>query len=253
MSGLTQAVRQWIEGLDGTRELDAVLEDAQAAGLDEIRAQFLLEQLAAQGALHDAATSHAPLHDLPLAERDRLRPDLDALDLASTATDGGIGMLLRRREKRVRVYGAGRVGAQVIALLAASGVGNIRVIDPGLVRPGDITPGGLTWAEVGLTREVGAVAVVRRLTSGGQGLGEAGGREQTSDTTEAAATGSGTRPATGPGSTRPGTPAPGPRSGTATPVPRAANATAGRRNPTATASSPGPRSTTSSPNPRTTA
>ncbi|MEV6031109.1 hypothetical protein AB0L65_08170 [Nonomuraea sp. NPDC052116] len=167
LSGLTEAVRQWIESLDGTRDLECVLSDAAAAGLDEIRARSLLDQLAAQGALHDAATSPAPIADLSLAERDRLRPDLDALDLASTAPDGAIGLIARRRERRVRVYGAGRVGAQVAALLAASGVGTIRILDPATARPCDITPGGLTWAEVGLPREVGAAMVARRLTSGG--------------------------------------------------------------------------------------
>ncbi|MEV5504658.1 thiamine biosynthesis protein ThiF, partial [Nonomuraea fuscirosea] len=35
LSGLTRPVRQWIEGLDGTRDLDAVLRDAARAGLDE--------------------------------------------------------------------------------------------------------------------------------------------------------------------------------------------------------------------------
>ncbi|MFF4625618.1 thiamine biosynthesis protein ThiF [Nonomuraea jabiensis] len=167
LSGLTEAVRQWIEGLDGTRDLKCVLKEAAAAGLDEIRARSLLDELAAQGALHDAATSPAPIADLPLAERDRLRPDLDALDLASTAPDGAIGLIARRRERRVRVYGAGRVGAQVVALLAASGVGNIRILDPATARPCDITPGGLTWTEVGLPREVGAATIARRLTSGG--------------------------------------------------------------------------------------
>lgn len=167
LSGLTEAVRQWIEGLDGTRDLECVLKEAAAAGLDEIHARSLLDELAAQGALHDAATSPAPIADLSLAERDRLRPDLDALDLASTAPDGAIGLIARRRERRVRVYGAGRVGAQVVALLAASGVGNIRILDPATARPCDITPGGLTWTEVGLPREVGAATIASRLTSGG--------------------------------------------------------------------------------------
>ncbi|WP_171074695.1 ThiF family adenylyltransferase [Nonomuraea basaltis] len=168
LSGLARSVRQWIEGLDGTRDLERVLAEANAAGLDEFRARSLLDQLAAQGAIHDAATSPAPLRDLTLAERDRLRPDLDALDLSSTAPEGGIGLLGRRRAARVRVYGAGRVGAQIVALLAAAGVGHIRVIDSGSVRAGDITPGGLTWSELELTREEGAVAVARRLVSGGR-------------------------------------------------------------------------------------
>ncbi|MFG1704086.1 thiamine biosynthesis protein ThiF [Nonomuraea sp. M3C6] len=221
LSGLTRSVRQWIEGLDGTRELDCVLRDAAVAGLDEFRARALLDQLAAQGALHDAAISHAPLADLPLTERDRLRPDLDALDLASTAPDGGITLLGRRRGMRVRVYGAGRVGAQVVALLAVCGVGNLRVIDPGQARPGDITPGGLTWAEMGMTREAGAVAVARRLTYGGLEPTEpvppvqSGGHQLTAREITAAATARATAPL-------PSTPSiassPGSRSTTATPT-----------------------------------
>ncbi|WP_165977538.1 ThiF family adenylyltransferase [Nonomuraea diastatica] len=168
LSGLTRPVRAWIESLDGTRDLERVLREAARAGLEEDRARSLLDQLILHGALHDASAGPGALRDLPLAERDRLRPDLDALDLASTSPEGGITVFERRRDKRVRVYGAGRVGAQVVALLAGAGVGNIRVFDPGVVRPGDITPGGLTWAELGLTREAGAVAVARRLTSGGR-------------------------------------------------------------------------------------
>ncbi|MFB4270056.1 ThiF family adenylyltransferase [Nonomuraea sp. GTA35] len=167
LSGLTQPVREWVEGLDGTRDLETVLREAALAGLDEFRARSLLDQLAAQGALHDAATGPGSLRDLPLAERDRLRPELNALDLGSTAPDGMIALFERRRRSRVRVYGAGRIGAQVVALLAAAGVGHIRVLDPDETRPQDITPGGLTWAEVGMPREAGAVAVARRLTSAG--------------------------------------------------------------------------------------
>ncbi|MFC4012182.1 ThiF family adenylyltransferase [Nonomuraea purpurea] len=166
LSGLTPRVRRWLENLDGTRDLERVLHEAAAAGLDESRAKSLLDELTSQGALHDAAISPGPLRDLSLAERDRLRPDLDALDLDSTAPEGGLSILGRRRGMRVRVYGAGRVGAQIVALLAAAGIGNIRVFDSGPVRPRDITPGGLTWAEIGLSREEGAVAVARRLTSG---------------------------------------------------------------------------------------
>ncbi|RVX44510.1 ThiF family protein [Nonomuraea polychroma] len=179
LSGLARSVQQWIAGLDGTRDLARVLAAASAAGLDECHARSLLDQLTAQGALHDAATSPAPLRDLTLAERDRLRPDLEALDLSSTAPDGGIGLLARRRAARVRVYGAGRVGAQIVVLLAAAGVGHIRVIDSGRVRASDITPGGLTWAELGLTREEGAVAAALRLTSGGRAVG--GGDDMAAD------------------------------------------------------------------------
>lgn len=166
LSGLSERVRKWIASLDGTRDLQAVLQDAVRAGLDEPRARCLIDHLTGQGVLHDASAAPGCLGELPLAQRDRLRPDLDALDLASSAPDGMLTTFERRRRARVRVYGAGRVGAQIVALLAAAGVGTIRVLDPDPARPCDLTPGGLTWAEVGLPREAGAVAVARRLTAG---------------------------------------------------------------------------------------
>ncbi|TLF55809.1 thiamine biosynthesis protein ThiF, partial [Nonomuraea sp. KC401] len=109
LSGLSRPVRAWIESLDGTRDLQQVLRGAADAGLEEDHARSVLDQLIRQGAVHDAATGPGSLRDLPLAERDRLRPELDALDLASTSPEGGIAVLERRRGKRVRVYGAGRV------------------------------------------------------------------------------------------------------------------------------------------------
>ncbi len=162
LTGLTRPIRQWIGTLDGTRDLAHVLREAVAAGLDEPGARSLLDQLIQQGVLHDAA---APPLPLPLAELDRLGPDLDAMDLASSTPDAGRETMRRRRAAQVRVYGAGRVGAQIVALLAATGVGTIRAIDPEPTRPADLTPGGLTWAELGLSRQDGAVALARRTTS----------------------------------------------------------------------------------------
>lgn len=165
LTDLTPAIHQWIDSLDGTHDLHQVMKRAAAAGLDEPGARTLLDELTDQGILDDAAQPPTPLNDLPLAERDRLRPDLDALDLARDTPEGSIATFARRRQARVRVYGAGRVGAQVVALLAASGIGDIRVIDPAPTRPEDLVPGGLSWAELGLPRQDGAVALAHRLTS----------------------------------------------------------------------------------------
>ncbi|NUW46499.1 ThiF family adenylyltransferase [Nonomuraea rhodomycinica] len=167
LTGLTAPVRRWLALLDGTRDMRQVLRAASAAGLDEPMARALLDQLIARRVLHDASADHVSLRGLSLTERDRLEPDVDALDLASAGSDGGSAAFAARRRARVRVYGAGRVGAQIVTLLASCGVGDIRVFDPGPVRPRDLTPGGLTWSELGLSRQGGAVATARRLTSGG--------------------------------------------------------------------------------------
>lgn len=166
LTGLTDPVRQWIGGLDGSRDLKQVLRAAEAAGLEESRATALLDGLTARGAVHDVTATAPILPGLSLAERDRLEPDIDALDLAATGPTGGLAALRQRMRAKVRVYGAARVGAQIVTLLASCGVGEIRVIDPAPVRPRDLTPGGLTWQEIGLTRQEGAATAARRLTSG---------------------------------------------------------------------------------------
>nr|BFE83327.1 hypothetical protein GCM10020093_059280 [Planobispora longispora] len=116
-----------------------------------------------QGVVDDAGAPPRPLRALTLAERDRLQPELDALSLAPGAADGGFAALERRRAAQVTVYGAGRVGAQVVALLAASGVGRLCVVDPDAARPRDLAPGGLTPSELGMSRQDGAVTVAGRL------------------------------------------------------------------------------------------
>ncbi len=159
-------VRRVIEGLDGTRDLAQVLADAGAAGLDEIQARALLQSLTRRGVLDDAAVRPLPLRSLGQAERDRLQPDLDALSLHPGVTDAGYGALERRRAAHIRVYGAGRVGAQITTLLAACGVGHLCVVDPATARPCDVVPGGLGWTEIGLPRHDGAVASARRVSPG---------------------------------------------------------------------------------------
>ncbi|WP_030910436.1 ThiF family adenylyltransferase [Streptosporangium amethystogenes] len=166
LSDLEPEVRRWVESLDGVRDLAGVLAGATEAGLGEERGRTLLDLLVSRGVVDDAAAGPGPLRALVLAERDRLQPDLDALSLSPGTVDGGLAVLERRQRARVRVYGAGRVGAQVVALLAASGIGHICVVDPGTTRRRDVVPGGLGWTEVGMSRQDGAVAVARRLAPG---------------------------------------------------------------------------------------
>ncbi|GAA3442072.1 ThiF family adenylyltransferase [Planomonospora venezuelensis] len=163
LADLEPQVLHWVESLDGTRDLTGVLAAAERAGIGERQGRVLLDLLTGRGVVDDAGASPRPLRSLSLAERDRLQPELDTLSLAPGTTDGGLAAMARRREAQVRVYGAGRVGAQITALLAASGVGRLCVVDPGTARPGDLSPGGLTQAELGMSRQDGAVAVARRL------------------------------------------------------------------------------------------
>ncbi|MFI6296377.1 thiamine biosynthesis protein ThiF [Nonomuraea sp. NPDC050790] len=162
LTDLTPPLRAWIESLDGTQDMTQALKHAVKAGMEEQAARTLLAELTAQGVLDDASIPETILHDIPLPERDRLRPELDALDLARDNPAGGLPTLGRRRHARVRVYGAGRVGASIVNLLAAAGVGSIRVIDPAPTRPEDLVPGGLAWSELGLPREEASVAAATR-------------------------------------------------------------------------------------------
>ncbi|MFC0866240.1 ThiF family adenylyltransferase [Sphaerimonospora cavernae] len=152
------AVRRLIDRLDGSRTLEQIVAESD---LGEDATRELVGMLAAHGLIEDAAVPPGPLANLDRAERDRLRPELDRLAL--TSADGGMGALTRRRAARVRIYGAGRVGAQVTSLLAAAGVGHICVVDPGTARPQDVAPGGLGRQEIGMPREDGAVAVAMRI------------------------------------------------------------------------------------------
>jgi bacteriocin biosynthesis cyclodehydratase domain-containing protein len=120
--------------------------------------------LGACGALDDAATDPTPLAGLSPAERDRLAPDLAALSLRGRAADRGLGALARRRAAVVEVDGAGRVGATLAVLLAAAGVGGVRVVDPGPTRPGDVSTGGLLAEDVGRSRQDAATDAVRRVS-----------------------------------------------------------------------------------------
>ncbi|WP_245966661.1 ThiF family adenylyltransferase [Sphaerisporangium album] len=161
LADLDPLMRGFVESLDGTRTLDELI---AAGDLDEPTVRTVVRLLAERGLLDDAAARPESLRGLTAAERDRLGPDLDALSLSTAdAGDGGLTALERRRRAHIRVYGAGRVGAQIAVMLAASGIGHLCVVDPGPARAADVVPGGLSFAEVGQTRQDAAVAVARRV------------------------------------------------------------------------------------------
>ncbi|MFE2595335.1 ThiF family adenylyltransferase [Streptomyces sp. NPDC059396] len=162
------ATGSFLELLDGTRGLPLLRERARAMGLPDGLADSLVRRLSAAGVLDD------PDEGGPAAEGlrkrtgafDRLRPDLASLSVVHREPGAGIRRLAARRAMRVQVRGAGRVGAAVAAVLAASGVGRVDVLDGGCAEEGDVAPGGLPAHSVGERRDVAARQLVRRSAPG---------------------------------------------------------------------------------------
>ncbi|ONH53566.1 thiamine biosynthesis protein ThiF [Frankia sp. CcI49] len=126
-------------------------------------ARTMIEILAQAGLIDDAADSGpAPVSD---GDHDRFDPDLAALSLSSFGVRVPRSALHRRRRARVCVRGAGRIGAQIATLLAAAGVGQILVDDPGATSAADVAPGGLRLDDIGRPRSLAADTAVRRATS----------------------------------------------------------------------------------------
>ena len=163
MGGLGQAAAV-ISLLDGSRDGDQLIAAAQASGVPAQAAGRVLALLAEAGVLDDYPSGlHASLPD---RVRARLGPELATAALAYADTDGGARVLARRQGAFVRVHGAGRTGACVATFLAASGVGQVTCTDPELAEPADLTPAGLTVADLGQPRQDGAARAVERACAG---------------------------------------------------------------------------------------
>ena len=147
--------------LDGSRDAAEVVRTAQAYGISPDATNRVLGLLAAAGVLNDFP---AQLHRaLPEHLRARLAPDLACASLAYADGDGGARTLARRRAAFVRVHGAGRIGACVATLLAASGVARVSCADGTRAGPADLAPGGLIRADLGSAREKGAARAIMRI------------------------------------------------------------------------------------------
>jgi len=147
--------------LDGSRDWTAIIEAAGQAGVPAEAADRVLGLLAGAGAL--AESPARPLSALPADQRGRLAPELATASLAYGDSDGGARTLARRRAACVRVHGAGRVGSGLASLLAAAGVGRIVIEDAEITRPQDLTPAGLSLAELDLPRAAGTARAIRRI------------------------------------------------------------------------------------------
>ncbi|MFJ7958314.1 TOMM precursor leader peptide-binding protein [Streptomyces sp. NPDC096319] len=175
--------------LDGTRGTALLRAEARALGLPDGRLDALLGRLESAGLLTDAATGRpgkaGPAAGAVDVALDPLRADLASLSVVHPGPEAAARTLAARRALRVRVLGAGRVGATLAALLAAAGVGTVEVLDPGRVEPWETAPGGLPPEVVGERRATAARRLVGRWArdpgraarprgsgaSGGQGEG----------------------------------------------------------------------------------
>jgi hypothetical protein len=166
ISGLDQRCARLVEALDGTRDRADVLITARRLGIEASRATELLGLLERSGVLDDASVDRRVLAALSQRDRDRLAPDLAAASLVRGAGDGGVATLARRRSAVVAVRGAGRVGAAVVTLLAAAGIGAVLVDDPSIAAAADVTPAGSSASDVGASRADAAVRAARRLVPG---------------------------------------------------------------------------------------
>ncbi len=170
--------------LDGTRGMELLRAEARALGLPDGRLEALLRRLGEAGLIADASAGRPGKAGAPgPADRalDPLRADLASLSVVHPEPDGALRRLAARRAQRVQVRGAGRVGAAVAALLSASGVGTVEVLDSGSVEPWEVSPGGLPPEAVGERRAVAARRLVGRSApagrsprASGRGAGESG-------------------------------------------------------------------------------
>ncbi|MEU3526037.1 TOMM precursor leader peptide-binding protein [Streptomyces sp. NPDC038707] len=154
--------------LDGTRGLASLREEGRRAGVPAARVDTLVTRLARAGLVDDArggGPAAAALRETTDV-LDRLRPDLASLSLVTPEPGAAPARLAARRALRVRVRGAGRVGALLASVLAGAGVGEVDVHDGGRVEPWDLAPGGLTAESLGDRRDAAARAAVRRAAPG---------------------------------------------------------------------------------------
>lgn len=150
--------------LDGTRGLPLLREEGRRMGLPDDHVDRLVRRLSRAGLLDDATGGGAAADALRERSQamDRLRPDLASLSLVAPEPGDGMRKLAARRAMRVQVRGAGRVGAVVASVLSGAGVGQVDVMEGGIVEPWDVAPGGLPADAVGDRRDTAARRAVRR-------------------------------------------------------------------------------------------
>lgn len=138
--GADEGHLRWLTGLDGTLRAEDHVARLVGQGRAAVEAWTLLDALARARALDDGPDPDAAG---PSVTRERLADVRDTLALTHDDPAGGRRELDRRAAALVEVRGAHRLGAAVATMLAAAGVGRLRVVR----RPGD--PAEVGWVDVG--------------------------------------------------------------------------------------------------------
>ncbi|WP_367044853.1 ThiF family adenylyltransferase [Streptomyces sp. Je 1-332] len=173
------ATGSFLQLLDGTRGLPLLRDEGKRMGLPDDHVDKLVRRLSGAGLLDDATGGGAAADALRkrTPAMDRLRPDAASLSVVTRGPGDGMRKLAARRAMRVQVRGAGRVGAVVASVLSGAGVGQVDVLDGGVVEPWDVAPGGLPVEAVGERRDTAARRIVRQSAPDGaprRGRKEAG-------------------------------------------------------------------------------
>ena len=126
------------------------------------RARELVRLLGDAGVLIRSRAGRAALARVG-PHRHRLAPDAEVWSVVHEGAGDAWELLAARSLREVEVVGAGRTGASLATMLAAAGVGRVRVSDPGLVSPHDIAPAGAGVADVGQPRGLVARQALHRL------------------------------------------------------------------------------------------
>lgn len=121
----TAATVRWLRACDGTRTLGAVLDDAEAIGIERASAELLLGTLEDTGLLTLEAPAASLGMDREPEQRSALRQDLESIALSgANAADA----FTRRQEHRVAIEGGNRVAHALVEVLTAAHIGEVAVL-----------------------------------------------------------------------------------------------------------------------------
>jgi hypothetical protein len=162
IGGLTSRDRTLIEQLTAGLDDDALDAGGRLRLSGDERARELVRLLSDAGVLIRSRAGRAALSRLG-PHRERLQADAEVWSVVHQGEGDAWELLAARAGREVEVVGGGRTGAGLATMLAAAGVGRVRVRDPDPVRPTDVVPGGAGMSDVGSPREDAVRLALHRL------------------------------------------------------------------------------------------